>query len=325
MVQEVNVTNYENLCETTIGHILLLSRRRPAEAARAEIIHYESREKQDYVSPNIMSTLNEEERAALHTLSMFVVPGKNEQQVPILMTKEMKTNIDLIIACRKKLGIPDTNTLLFARPGLSTPFDGTKILNKLRDMCPGLHKPEFLTATGLRHHCATVSQVHGERFVGHLSKFMGHTSFIHKKSYQYPLAVIQKGVLGRSMLSMEGSNLQITTNNDNNNSCNDPLITENIVTNQVHNDQYFNQNDTVNQGLCKNRVKRRWTEKEKSLVFQHFMESIISKRNPSTRECDDFIEQQTLFKRSSAQIKTFVNNIITGKQKLPPQYEYLCN
>ncbi|KAG8273753.1 hypothetical protein J6590_014389 [Homalodisca vitripennis] len=156
-------SNYENLCEAVICHIITLSRRRPAEATRALVYHYQARGNHNYASSSILASLTEQERKSYSALNLFLVPGKNESRVPIILTEQMKECIDLLLSCRKDMKVPTTNELLFARPGLQTPFDGSKILSKFRKMCPGLKTPGFMTATGLRHQVATEAQVHGEK------------------------------------------------------------------------------------------------------------------------------------------------------------------
>lgn len=69
----------------------------------------------------------------------------------------MKDSIDLLLYCREYFGIK--SNLLFARPGTSDSFDGTVVLRDLRDKV-NLQKPHHFTATGLRHHAATSSQLH---------------------------------------------------------------------------------------------------------------------------------------------------------------------
>ena len=70
----------------------------------------------------------------------------------------MEKSIDVIIECRKTLKITKS-IYLFARPGLKTRFDGSKVMREMKLLCPNLKKPEYLTATGLRHHVA-LSLIH---------------------------------------------------------------------------------------------------------------------------------------------------------------------
>lgn len=160
--EEITVLNYEMLCKVTICHILTLNRRRPFEATHSEIEFY-MRKKNDneHYSPDMLKTLADEEKVSLGELTSYVVPAKgNEEIATMLLTRSMEKSIDVIIKCRKPLKI--TNKIyLFSRPGLETPFDGSKVMREMKSLCPNLKKPDYLTATGLRHHVATMAHVKG--------------------------------------------------------------------------------------------------------------------------------------------------------------------
>ncbi|KAG8286470.1 hypothetical protein J6590_059665 [Homalodisca vitripennis] len=66
---------YTCLCEGVICHILTLSRRRPAEATRALVYHYQARGNHNYASSSILASLSEQERESYSALNFFLVPG----------------------------------------------------------------------------------------------------------------------------------------------------------------------------------------------------------------------------------------------------------
>ncbi|XP_039287568.1 uncharacterized protein LOC111055225 isoform X2 [Nilaparvata lugens] len=203
--QDVDANNYEKLCKCTIAHIILLNRRRPGEVARSELSHFLNRPQNECPTPDVLDSLTEDERMALPEVSVFMVPGKLLRSVPILLTKSMEKAINLLITCRSKLQIPPENPLLFARVYTLNPFDGSKILRELRTTCK-LLKPNFLTATGLRHHIATKSQVFGDpEFTEKICQHLGHTSEIHKKNYRFPIQAMQRGQVGQKLLKLDGT------------------------------------------------------------------------------------------------------------------------
>lgn len=205
--KQVTPENYEDLCKITIAHIITFNRRRSGEAARAELQYYLNRPAQEDLTEDVLATLSGEEKEALPRLTVFMIPGKLLHSVPILLTASMKANIDLIISSRAALGIHRENNLLFARATTLNPFDGSKILRNLRETC-NLKKKSFMTATGLRHHLATKSQVNGsEQLTENVCQFLGHTKGVHKLNYRIPLQAIQRGQIGSRLLRMEeGSN-----------------------------------------------------------------------------------------------------------------------
>lgn len=106
----------------------------------------------------------------------------------------MRQNLDLIISCRGPLHIPSSNAYLFARPLTAEPFDGGKCLSQIKDICH-LKKSKMLTATGMRYHIATMSQVHSnqnDQYTERLAGFLGHDVSVHSKNYRLPLQALQK-------------------------------------------------------------------------------------------------------------------------------------
>lgn len=121
--------------------------------------------------------------------------------MPIIITKTTARNIDYLITCRTKLGIPDDNKFLFARPGTQNLFSGSAILREFRDSL-NLKRPEHMTATGLRHNLATNSRNAKHIPTDDMAEQMGHTLHIHKTKYRYPLQVVQKGQIGAHLFEL---------------------------------------------------------------------------------------------------------------------------
>lgn len=194
------------MCVVTIAHIILLDRKRAGDAAEAELTFYINR-KNEELPTTILQTLTSRQRQCMDELEVFQIPGKRTRSVPVLLTKVMRENIDLIVSCRPVLNIPHTNTYLFARPMTAEPFDGGKCLDKIKKMC-FLKKPEMLTSTGMRHHIATMSQIHAKQndhYTEQLAGFLGHDMAVHSKNYRLPLQILQKAVVGPKLMEYENS------------------------------------------------------------------------------------------------------------------------
>lgn len=151
---------YEELCKITIAHIIIFNRRRAGEVARAPLENYVAgqHEKQD-IPKEIMEIMSSEEQNAINALYCFHIPGKRGRTVPILLRDQMKKNIDTLFAYRNLVGISNENKYLFPKAGGEPYFCGTQILRDLRSKF-SLINPDHMTSTGLRHHVATMSQVH---------------------------------------------------------------------------------------------------------------------------------------------------------------------
>ncbi|XP_028037005.1 uncharacterized protein LOC114248078 [Bombyx mandarina] len=249
--KDISIINYENLCEVTIAHIILLDRKRSGDVAEAELQYYLNR-KTEEIPPQVLEMLDEDQKKAITDLDIFQIPGKRVRSVPVLLTKTMSKNIDLIISCRSSCNISPNNVYLFARPLTEEPFNGGRCLNRIKSMC-NLKKPEMVTATGLRHHIATVSQVHAkqnDKFTEHLATFLGHDMHVHASNYRLPLQAIQKGLVGSKLLEFENlTNLKMTGQNKKINSNNEK--------------QTRNEKDTEKINENDEEEKRRIEEKEK--------------------------------------------------------------
>lgn len=352
--ESTNPSNYEMLCKLVIAQIIALNARRPLEAAKIQIDFFLKRQKKNTTNEELLSILTEDEMTTYHSLSEFHVPGKLEQECSILLTKEMETSIELIVECRPILKIPTTNQFLFARPGLQTPFDGSAVIREMRSHCK-LKKPEFITCTGLRHHCATMALLKGKDFTAHMSKFMSHTLNVHNKNYCYPVDVINRGKIGHFMLGLNnssdnstniaqpiglpstkfqetgeivvsdnGENISQTPEIHNNTSFNDPTA--------IQDSDYQPFSDIENdeeEGLPPQRRrhnKRAWTEEDKSLVVEEFLDFVMKGKNPGPTKCNTFLESSgKLSGRTGLQLNSLIDNINRGKTKLPRKFEHLTN
>ena len=73
-------------------------------------------------------------------------------------------------------------------------------MREMKLLCPNLKITEYLTATGLRHHVATMAHVKGPALSKKVSKFMCHTQSVHDKNYVTPLELVNRGVVGLSLI-----------------------------------------------------------------------------------------------------------------------------
>lgn len=193
-----------------------MNRKRSGDVAEAELQYYLNR-KTDEIPLQVLEMLDEKQKRAIEDLDIFQISGKRGRSIPVLLTKVMRRNIDVLIASRSILKISSENKYLFARPHTDEPFDGGRCLNKIKSMC-NLKKLEMLTFTGLRHQIATISQVHAktdEKYIQHLTTFLGHDMNVHASNYRLPIQAIQKGLVGSRLLKIEKHSKNQKDSNDN--------------------------------------------------------------------------------------------------------------
>lgn len=89
---------------------------------------------------------------------MVEVRGKRGKSVPLLLTPEVSSAMDLLNEKRGEVGVPDTNIYFFAK-GEHNFIRYNEVLNKLCSQIEGLKSPELITSTKLRKYTGTLSQV----------------------------------------------------------------------------------------------------------------------------------------------------------------------
>ena len=138
-----------------------------------------------------------------------MICGKRGRRVPILLTKQIIDDIELMISTRASVGIEKANTFLFARPGGETPYRGSDCLRKFAKDS-GAEHPEHLTSTKLRKHIATMAQVLNlrENELDLLAGFMGHNLDVHRNFYRLPENTLQVAKISKLLLLMEKGKLQ---------------------------------------------------------------------------------------------------------------------
>jgi len=357
-----SVENYEMLCKILICQIIALNARRPLEAAKIPLEFFTDRANNVVPHEELLSVLKPDEIEAYKALSEFYVPGKREQECSILMTPEMETNIEFIVSCRDVFRIPSSNTLLFARPGLDTTFDGSAVMRELRKLCK-LQEPKLITSTGLRKYSATMALLKGKDFTIYFSKYMSHTLDVHNKNYCFPLDIINRGMIGNFMLGL--NKISTSTDGLKNNNKNDldtPTTpssdTQNIVSNMVENFE-INKNTSINNHIVnsqenysshslnlsdiensgfsddsddsdysknkkKRKTRRKWSDDDKCIVLDEFAEYVRKNATPGIKKCNQFLKtNKQLCGRTGVQVILLIDNMNRNKTKLPEKYMYL--
>ena len=89
---------------------------------------------------------------------MIQVIGKKSRIVPILLTRDMVSAIDVLMTTRAGAGIPNENQYVFARPGGITSLRFYVCLKEVAKSA-GLKRPDLITSTRMRKRLATMVQV----------------------------------------------------------------------------------------------------------------------------------------------------------------------
>lgn len=139
---------------------------------------------------------------------MVEIRGKRGRKVPVILTGEMISSIDLLIKTRKAVGIPDGNPYVFARPNRQSLeyMRSWDCLRKFSAQCePPLSNPANITSTKLRKYIATISQVLSmeEREVDWLARHLGHDIRVHRDFYRLHESTIEIAKVSKLLLTVD--------------------------------------------------------------------------------------------------------------------------
>jgi integrase len=183
---------YPEFAKVCLAHIILFNRKRSGEAQRMTVQKYKMAKKGGRVDPVVMSVLTELEKKLCQTHLRVEIRGKKGRKVPVLFTKDMQQNIEMLLKMRSAAGVSDDG-LLFATPqNEKNPYRGTDALRKMAKSC-GMEDPSLITSTNLRKQLATLAQILNlkENSQDLLATFQGHDIRIHREYYRLPENVLQ--------------------------------------------------------------------------------------------------------------------------------------
>lgn len=328
MLQTRNeVEAYHALKEILYCQILLLNRRRPAEVAQVKLQTYQSINlKSSNQNTEFENCLTETEKILLNTFSRFIIRGKRGRGVPVLLSPTMRQHFELLINVREKF--VKNNDFIFHTKGEGF-IDGTKILQKYVNKC-GVERPKTITATLLRKHLATITQLlqFSNNDMEQLSKFMGHTLKTHCNVYRMSDNIYQTAKVSKLLLlMMEGGaanfkgkrleeiEIEMT-----------PVVDKHEFVEQLSEYTEYSQVDQTTRiaetdlrNNTQNKIVRHaWGNDEKRLISNHFSKWIDRKEAPKKNDVKQFMDlyPELFGNKKWTSIKAIVYNIYTGKLKV---------
>lgn len=332
------------LTEIVYCKTILLNRRRPGELQRILLHTYTSAPADKAGYEEFNTALSTTEQILLKNMKRVMIRGKRGRGVPVLFTSDTQKHVEVLIKCRKNF-VDVQNPYLFAKPGTSNPIRGYQVLDK-HAKSSGISNPSAITATRLRKHLATITQLlcMNEGEIEQLATAMGHTIGVHKNSYRLPDDVYQTAKLSKLLLLMErgeaaqfkGKTLneidvdmdeelltvddQISDKSDNENAIveNDVLIERNTV-NDIPS-QNSGEKDiqlTLLPKIGRKRILEPWTAEQKDVAKNFFAKHIRLSIPPKRRECEELqLQTKGLFANKTwTKIKVFIQNEYSKKKK----------
>jgi hypothetical protein len=196
--------DYETLLNATLTKIILFNRRRSGEASRMKIDDYTAPSNEQ--NPDILETLTAWEKSLCKKLKYIEVMGKRGRKVPILLTEEMKRNMELLYRLRARSGVNKKNEYFFALLNNNS-LNERKGHEALKSMVvkANLKQPKLMTSTKLRKHVATITQLFNltENELDLVAGFLGHDIRVHREYYRLPESTLQMAKVTRVLLAAE--------------------------------------------------------------------------------------------------------------------------
>ena len=196
---------HKAFAEVVLARLMLFNRRRQGEAGRMRIADFTARR-----APNpdddIVDSLSPLEKQLASSLTRVVIRGKKGRGVPVLLTMDLLSGIELLIQKRSAVGVCETNPYIFVNPmsAEQCALRGSDCLRKCVMNC-GASAPDAITSTGLRRHIGTLSQVLNlkEHELDMLADFLGHDVRVHREFYRLPEATVQVAKISELLMTME--------------------------------------------------------------------------------------------------------------------------
>ncbi|XP_070538112.1 uncharacterized protein [Ptychodera flava] len=206
-----NEKKWGELCRVTLAQLILFNRRRSGEMSRMSVEDYGNIHggNDDQRVQDINSCLSAFEESLCKKMKIVHIRGKRGRDVPVILSSDLKAQIDLLMETREKVGINPRNQYVFAcLKDSEMPVRGSTALHKYA-LSAELKAPDIITSTRLRKQMATLSQVLNlkENEQDIIAGFMGHNLQIHREYYRLPEQTLQVAKVGRLLIALEKGNI----------------------------------------------------------------------------------------------------------------------
>lgn len=138
-------------------------------------------------NPDADPSLTDVEKKLCKFFESVEIRGKRGKKVPVLLSPDMVSSLEMLVNYRRQCDILDNNVYLFGRPEAESHLRGSDAIRAIASQC-GAKGPQALTFTRLRKQMAMMLQVlnlkdHEEDC---LAGFMGHNIRVHRQYYRLP-------------------------------------------------------------------------------------------------------------------------------------------
>lgn len=159
------------------------------------------------INPDIFQHLSPLEKKLAEVLGHFVIRGKRDRGVPVLLTPLMRQAIEILISDinRTIVNILPENKYFFASPATKDGYYNACTYFREFSVACGADNPSFLRSTNLRKHFASMCVLANlqENQLDVVCGFMGHTISVHRDFYRLPQNTLQVVMMGKMISAKE--------------------------------------------------------------------------------------------------------------------------
>ncbi|XP_071840335.1 uncharacterized protein [Apostichopus japonicus] len=327
---EVSTSTWRELASLTLAQLIMFNRRRPGETQYLRMSDYlEQTKKKREFQDEIFESLPIAQKLAAKRLTLIMTRGKRDRGVPILLTPDMADSVKVLNKTRQIAGVDPQNPYIFACPSGNSvqPLRGYDCLHKYAHLC-GAKNPDRLTATNLRKHLATLSQILNlsNTELEQLANHLGHDVTVHKQYYRLPQDVIFLAKVSKLLLTAEKGKLHEFKGR----SLEEVEIEESQLLSDIEmsdgNESDNSESKEPTKALPTKRVKiskTMWTKEEETAVINDpcLRKAINAMHPPVSKDClQAKLKNSCLKRRSIVQIKSKVWNIIQKNKREQMKY-----
>lgn len=205
--EEPNKKHWAELAKITLCEVIIFNRRREGEVSKMTLNAFTLRDT-SLTHPDVELALTDLEKKLCRHFQRIEIKGKRGRKVPILLTPDMMTSMDLLVDTRRNCEVLDENPFMFARTKALTHIRGSDVVRQIAQSC-GAKQPEALSSTKLRKHMATMSKILNlkDNEMDNLADFLGHDIRVHREYYRLPEGTLQLAKISKVLMAMERGQL----------------------------------------------------------------------------------------------------------------------
>lgn len=198
---------WAELAKITLCEVITFNHRREGEVSKMSLNSFTQRDA-SIIHPDIEHALTDIEKKPCRHFQRVEVRGKRGRKVPILLSPDVVTSMELLVKTPQSCHVPDGNIFMFGRPEALTHFRGSDVIRHVAQSCGAKH-PEALSSTKLRKHVATMAKVLNlkDNEMDDLADFLGHDIRVHRQYYRLPEETLQLAKISKVFLAMEQGQL----------------------------------------------------------------------------------------------------------------------